>query len=697
MSMFIKTTGEKMKSIYLAFFATIIFVFVSTNTFAQWSSNPAVNLAVCDTIGEQALAKIGSTSDGGCYISWFDNRSGSYAVYLQRLDPLGNKLWAPTGLLISNNPQSTSLVDYDLLVDVDDHAVIAFTDTRNGGDLNVFAYRISPNGDFVWGNNGISLSGSSDFQANPKLAQTDDGNIVVAWIIAPTRYQVGLQKISLAGNKLWGTNPIVLQSATEGYSYPDIVPSDSGGVVLFHTAVTGTFPAQTVKLRAKKISSTGTVSWNTNIQDLGTIAAFSVPKVYSDKSNGGLIAWHDDRDMNNLQSGFVQRVSSTGLIYFPVNGAEVSLMANRHKFNPVAAFDDSANETYVFWMETEPNQNQNGISGQKLSLNGTRQWTDNAKIFKDLSVPNTTSISYLTSEIGNGKAYLFYLEGSASGLNDKVEGFACDANGNFLWLGNFVILSNPTSDKLQMVSTVDVYKNCKLAWGDNRLDAQGIYGQDINPNGELGNSIVPVELVSFSANVSDNSVALNWITATELNNSGFCIERKQVLSPQSSAGNSDWVEVGFVNGHGTTSESQSYSFNDQSVSSGKYLYRLKQIDFDGTLSYSNEVEVDLSLPISFKLEQNYPNPFNPSTTIKYTIPNVTLSASSRAESRDEGSRVILKIYDVLGNEVAALINEDQPVGNYEINFDANNLTSGIYFYRLQTGSFVETKKMILLK
>ena len=193
-------------------------------------------------------------------------------------------------------------------------------------------------------------------------------------------------------------------------------------------------------------------------------------------------------------------------IYFPVDGAEVSLMANRHKFNPVCAFDNATNETYVFWVETEPNQNQNGISGQKLSLNGTRQWTDNAKIFKDLSVAFTTSISYLTSEMGSDRAYLFYLEGNGAGQNDKVEGFACDATGNFLWPGNFTILSNPTSDKLQMVSTVDVYKNCKLAWGDNRLDGAGIYAQDINPDGELGNSIVPVELVSFSANVSNNSV-----------------------------------------------------------------------------------------------------------------------------------------------------------------------------------------------
>ncbi len=679
-----------MKSLYFSFFLTIVFVTVSSTTFAQWSTNPAINLAVCDTSGEQALAKIGSTSDGGSYISWFDNRSGSYAVYLQRLDPLGNKMWAPTGLLISNNAQSSSLVDWDLMVDDNDNAILAFTDTRNSGNLNPFVYAISPTGDFLWGVNGIDLNPTADFQANPKLAKTDDGNIVVAWIIATTRYQVGLQKISSAGAKLWGTNPIVIQSASEGYNYPDVVTSDSGGVILFHTATTGSFPAQTVKLRAKKISSTGSISWGVNVQDIGKIAAFTTPEVYSDNNNGGLIAWHDDRDNNSLQSAFVQRVASDGSVYFPVDGAEASLMANRHKFNPVVAFDNITHETYVFWVETEPNQNQNGISGQKLSLTGTRQWADNAKIFKDLSIAFSTSISYLTSEMGNGRAYLFYLEGNGSGLNDKVEGFACNASGNFLWTGNFTILSNPTSDKLQLVSTVDVYKNCKLAWGDDRLDGAGIYAQDINPDGQLGNSIVPVELVSFSANVSNNSVELNWITATELNNSGFSIERKQVLSPQSSVGNSDWVEVGFVNGHGTTSESQSYSFNDQSVSSGKYLYTLKQIDFDGTFSYSNALEVNFSLPQTFSLEQNYPNPFNPSTTIKFSIPDV-ISTEGR------NLNITLKAYDVIGNEIATLVNENKPAGNYEVSFDATNLSSGTYFYKLQAGSFVETKKMILMK
>ena len=151
-----------------------------------------------------------------------------------------------------------------------------------------------------------------------------------------------------------------------------------------------------------------------------------------------------------------------------------------------------------------------------------------------------------------------------------------------------------------------------------------------------------------------------------------------------------WEKIGFVTGKGTTTEIINYSFVDDELLTKKTFYRLKQIDFDGTFSYSDEVEVDVNTPLTFSLAQNYPNPFNPVTTIRYSIPNVTLSGV-------EGSRVQLKIYDVLGNEVATLENEYKSAGTYEVEFNAAKYTSGVYFYRLQAGSFVETKKMILLK
>ncbi|WP_337873519.1 T9SS type A sorting domain-containing protein [Ignavibacterium sp.] len=200
-------------------------------------------------------------------------------------------------------------------------------------------------------------------------------------------------------------------------------------------------------------------------------------------------------------------------------------------------------------------------------------------------------------------------------------------------------------------------------------------------------NVIPVEFTSFTASVLQNekAVQLDWITATETNNSGFEIER-QVGSKQSAVGNREII--GFVPGFGTTTEPKSYSFIDENVSTGIYKYRLKQIDFDGSFEYSNEIEVEVDFtPKEFVLYQNYPNPFNPTTKIKYTIPDVGSGLAL----------TLLKVYDILGNEVVTLVNDYKPAGSYEVEFNASNLSSGIYFYKLQAGSLVGTRKMILIK
>ena len=197
------------------------------------------------------------------------------------------------------------------------------------------------------------------------------------------------------------------------------------------------------------------------------------------------------------------------------------------------------------------------------------------------------------------------------------------------------------------------------------------------------NGITPVELTSFTASINQNNVTLNWQTATETNNQGFQIERSKTRDERSD----DWNSIGFVDGKGTKTESQTYSFVDMNLKEGKYQYRLKQIDFEGTFEYSNSIEVEINQPIMFSLEQNYPNPFNPSTNIQYAI-------SSR-------QLVTLKVYDVLGKEIATLVNEEKPAGSYEVEFKSSvgslQLASGIYYYQLRSGDYLETKKMILLK
>lgn len=202
---------------------------------------------------------------------------------------------------------------------------------------------------------------------------------------------------------------------------------------------------------------------------------------------------------------------------------------------------------------------------------------------------------------------------------------------------------------------------------------------------------LPVELVSFSANVNGNNVTLSWATASEMNNQGFGIERKNPpVNPLQGWENNTWEMIGFVEGNGTTTETKSYLFTDYNLSAGQYKYRLKQINFDGTFEYlpigqagSNIVEADILFPDEFNLHQNYPNPFNPNTTISWQQPSF--------------SKVSIKVYDILGTEIKTLVDKEYEAGNHEIKFDASLLSAGVYFYTLQSGSFSETKKLTILK
>jgi len=194
------------------------------------------------------------------------------------------------------------------------------------------------------------------------------------------------------------------------------------------------------------------------------------------------------------------------------------------------------------------------------------------------------------------------------------------------------------------------------------------------------NNPLPVELTSFSASVKSGVAALKWTTATEVNNYGFEIQKSEAGSQ-----NSEWKTVGFVPGSGNSNSVKEYSFADDKLSVGKCLYRLKQIDNGGGFTYSEEVETEYLLPTVFNMSQNYPNPFNPSTTIRYQLPVNT--------------HVTLKIFDIIGNEVATLVNEEQQPGFYNSQFTIHNsqLSSGVYLYRLQAGDFVSTKKLLLMK
>ncbi|RKY92119.1 MAG: hypothetical protein DRQ01_06720 [Ignavibacteriae bacterium] len=188
--------------------------------------------------------------------------------------------------------------------------------------------------------------------------------------------------------------------------------------------------------------------------------------------------------------------------------------------------------------------------------------------------------------------------------------------------------------------------------------------------------IIPVELTSFSASVNENNIILNWATASEINNLGFEIQRSS---------NGEFVTVGFVEGFGTTTEVQNYTYTDREIPEGSYDYRLKQVDLDGTFEYSDVVKVEMGVmtPEEFALFQNYPNPFNPSTKIKFAIPVKT--------------QLQLNVYNMLGEKVAEVFSGTLEGGFHEFVFDAANLSSGVYIYRIESDKFTDSKKMSILK
>jgi len=274
-------------------------------------------------------------------------------------------------------------------------------------------------------------------------------------------------------------------------------------------------------------------------------------------------------------------------------------------------------------------------------------------------------------------------------------------------------LGNPLSAKITLINfdydSSEVYSDAVTGFynrmvmpGSYRLkfQAQGYndfitdfiqissYTSSVIVNAQLIPIIIPVELISFNAYKINNSVQLKWSTATEKNNYGFEIQRR--VKNYYSQEFSYWEIVGFVAGNGTTTIKNDYSYNDENLKAGTYQYRLKQIDFNGIYELSDVVEVDINTPIEFSLEQNYPNPFgnaihsnNPSTKISWQSP--------------VSSRQTIKVFDVLGKEVAVLFDEFREAGYHTIEFKADGLSSGIYYYTLTVDNFTSTKKFVLMK
>ncbi len=399
-----------------------------------------------------------------------------------------------------------------------------------------------------------------------------------------------------------------------------------------------------------------------------------------DISTGNLTTWDPEPD------GEIFKLASSGTTLYA--GGNFSNIASNPR-NYLASFDVSTGGLTSWDPEPDNTVQAFAISGSTLYVGGA---------FNNIGSTARNYLAAFDTSIGNITTW-------DPGSDDLINTLA--VSGSLVYAGgNFTLIGGQSRSKL---AALDASTGSATTWNPDVLNGN-VFDISIDlTNGRIyaggslsgvsgvntadyfvgltdnGNSALPVELSSFSASVNSQSIKLKWNTATEVNNFGFEIQREN--DDQNPDGNT-WGKVGFVKGAGNSNSPKQYSFIDEPSQGHMFKYRLKQIDNDGKFTYSNVISISISSPEKFTLEQNYPNPFNPSTKIKYSISNEGTSLMKFVQ---------LKVYDILGREVATLVNKEQPPGNYQVSFDGSKLSSGVYYYRIQAGNFIQTKKMILMK
>jgi hypothetical protein len=452
----------------------IAFTLVSV-AHAEWNDDPGKNLAIADLVFDQVQPKVVATSDGGCYISWFDNTSGGYDVYLQRLDAHGNEVWAHNGVLVADRSFS-STQDYRLDVDTGDNALLVFRDDRSG-TTQITASKVDVDGTLVWGTAGVQLSSGTGFFASPKIAGTADGGSVVGWT---SDSDTKLQKLDSSGTPLWGAGITLSDNSDGSFGLSDVKASDGVNVIVSWVRQ-GPNLFDPRHIWAQKLSGSGTVLWDPShvrVYDGGSIQLGNFPTFVSDGGGGAVFSWYST---SPLQC-FAQRILANGSEAFAHNGVATSTDSTRARVSPDASFNPATEEIFVFWTEMNSAQSQWGVYGQKIASDGSRQWTDTGKVLRPVGGTSMTQVS--TEPYADG-ALVFYVEELAVG-NDRLYATRVDAKGDAVWSPSMVTASSAVSDKSSLDTELSSRRVALLAWSDDRAGDRDVFAQNVNGDGTLG-------------------------------------------------------------------------------------------------------------------------------------------------------------------------------------------------------------------
>ncbi len=665
---------------------TFVFIWIlfSFQLMAQWATDAAENTAINLAPGEQAIPKVATSENGTTYVSWFSSEGGNYNVRLQKLDVLGDKLWADDALLISDNEAMSWLTDWDMAIDQDDHAILVFQDIRTGPN-NIYAYRISPGGEFVWGEDGLALSNNDAFEAAPKVCITNAGNTVFAW---QSDDVIIVQKVTSDGTLLWGDTGITI-SGSDTYSWPQLLPVGDDDVIMKYFNDSGPTWSPTRHVYAQRYDMDGNAVWAEAavISNAGGISAWTqVFPFVNDGNDGFFIAWHDDRDNNNLASIFVQHIDNAGQPVFQDNGVEVSLSPGMNHFYANLALPQGSDDIFVYWNEMNGNQDQKGIYGQKVSSSGERLWTDNGKAIVEVSSAN---LSPMAARAANTDMVVFY-EDYFDAVSTAVKAMKIDVDGNFVWPDEVVTMSSVQSAKIH--PDIGSLHNGQwvAVWGDERNADRDIYGQNIQMDGTLGPVEIQGDLEVHPDTVIMDTVPWDYVLVVNSTPDTVTIEYAtftfgicEVINPGPSgfpyvmaSGDSLTIEIFVVPGSNIAYYEMDYLQLVTSIGDYEVVFYIDDGLIQGGVIEQNRNTIRVT---------TFPNP---------SSGNVWFDIQSTINKSLD-----LEIYNSLG-KIIQFINVDDIGNGKEIMWDrkdnnGNEVQPGIYTYRIWNGENSQSGKIIL--
>ncbi len=655
---------------------------------AQWPDDPAENLLIADRTGEQTLPKVAATSDGGVYVCWYDHASGNYDVYLQRLDGEGVIQWQVNGLLVSDNPQESWITDYDMTVDPEDHAIIAVNDIRAGGDWDIYGYRISPSGEFVWGTDGLTLSDNTNFEPDPRVCVTSAGNIVFAWQEETAAGNViNLRKVSPEGADLWDPATITL-SSEYGLSIPRIIPAENDGVILQYLDAQGSMFWDPKYLYMQKFDSLGTAQWTAGGVGVSTtVGGFGPqmrPDLAPDGSGGAFSFWYESRNMENHV--YAQHVLPDGSMQWTADGVQASTTPGQLQTSPSLAVVPGAGGVILFYEMSNSGQTLWGLGGQYLTPSGQRGWGDGGLILAPLGDQQRYHVRALPQDGGAIVVYFEFVPGSA--VNALVKAARVDTSGTQPWTTSPEAICSVAAGKGHHAATVNHLGQVISVWGDDRMDASGdIYLQNVNPDGTLGAYGAPPEPPAIAILAPEDGAELDSLPVDVV----FSVWNFWIAETDG-----DGLLRVTVNGELYNIYTSEAPFAIDTLTEGENRIALELVDYD-TLSLDPPVADSVTVtyvvsgvtagangqPAGYRLGVAYPNPFNPTVLLRYSLARP--------------GRVELEVFDVTGRRVAVLTDGVRAAGEHVVTWDAADAPSGVYFVRMTAGGFHAARKVVRVK